>query len=243
MLWAAIVALLRDKANASEILVSLMLVYVAEMVLSYLVYGPWKDPQGYNFPQTINFLTVTQVPKLFNGSRVNIGLVDRAGFGGPLLVVPVPQLFGLPAAGRRPGAGRGAATPASPHARPCGQHRNCCSRAAWPGWPVHSKRPQAAGPAHAARAGGLRLRRHHRGLRRGELHPVGIVFSSILMSMFYIGGELAQSRLGLPKSLTGVIPGAVAVLAAGLRHADPLPHCRTCRGAGWVLAPASAPRP
>jgi ABC-type uncharacterized transport system permease subunit len=34
----------------------------------------------------------------------------------------------------------------------------------------------------------------------GRLHPVGMVFSAILMSMFYIGGELAQSRLGLTKS-------------------------------------------
>ena len=41
----------------------------------------------------------------------------------------------------------------------------------------------------------------------GRLHPLGIVFSAILMSMFYIGGELAQSRLGLPKSLTGVFQG------------------------------------
>ena len=41
----------------------------------------------------------------------------------------------------------------------------------------------------------------------GRLHPVGTVFSAILMSMFYIGGELAQSRLGLPKSLTGVFQG------------------------------------
>jgi general nucleoside transport system permease protein len=41
----------------------------------------------------------------------------------------------------------------------------------------------------------------------GRLHPVGMVFSSLLMSMFYIGGELAQSRLGLPKSLTGVFQG------------------------------------
>jgi ABC-type uncharacterized transport system permease subunit len=41
----------------------------------------------------------------------------------------------------------------------------------------------------------------------GRLHPVGIIFSGILMSMFYIGGELAQSRLGLPKSLTGVFQG------------------------------------
>src|SRR5690606_9787888 len=41
----------------------------------------------------------------------------------------------------------------------------------------------------------------------GRLHPVGIVFSALLMSMFYIGGELAQSRLGLPKSITGVFQG------------------------------------
>ena len=58
MAWAAIVALLRDRFNANEILVSLMLVYVAEQLLSYLVYGPWKDPRGYNFPQTITFLQV-----------------------------------------------------------------------------------------------------------------------------------------------------------------------------------------
>jgi simple sugar transport system permease protein len=41
----------------------------------------------------------------------------------------------------------------------------------------------------------------------GRLHPVGMIFSAILMSMFYIGGEMAQSRLGLPKSLTGVFQG------------------------------------
>ena len=41
----------------------------------------------------------------------------------------------------------------------------------------------------------------------GRLHPVGIVFSSLLLSMFYIGGEMAQSRLGLTKSLTDVFQG------------------------------------
>src|SRR4249920_577643 len=75
MAWAAIVALLRDRFNANEILVSLMLVYVAEQLLNYLVYGPWKDPLGYNFPQTITFLRSTQVPKLFTGFRVNVGVL------------------------------------------------------------------------------------------------------------------------------------------------------------------------
>ena len=41
----------------------------------------------------------------------------------------------------------------------------------------------------------------------GRLHPLGMVLSAALMSMFYIGGELAQSRLGLPKSITGVFQG------------------------------------
>ena len=57
----------------------------------------------------------------------------------------------------------------------------------------------------------------------GRLHPVGMILSAILMSMFYIGGELAQSRLGLPNR-SGRIPGAAAVHATGLRHIDCLPH-------------------
>ena len=75
MLWAGITALLRDRFNANEILVSLMLVYVADMVLSYLVFGPWKDPQGYNFPQSKTFERVTQIPKLIDGMRMNIGVI------------------------------------------------------------------------------------------------------------------------------------------------------------------------
>jgi ABC-type uncharacterized transport system permease subunit len=50
MAWAGITALLRDRFNANEILVSLMLVYVAEQVLSYWSIGPWKDPAGLQLP-------------------------------------------------------------------------------------------------------------------------------------------------------------------------------------------------
>ena len=57
----------------------------------------------------------------------------------------------------------------------------------------------------------------------GRLHPVGILFSALLMSMFYIGGELAQSRLGLPKSLTGVFQG---LLLFTLLACDTLIHYR-----------------
>jgi simple sugar transport system permease protein len=60
----------------------------------------------------------------------------------------------------------------------------------------------------------------------GRLHPVGIVFAAVLMSMFYIGGELAQSRLGLPKSLTGVFQG---ILLFALLACDTLIHYRIRR--------------
>jgi ABC-type uncharacterized transport system permease subunit len=46
MAWAGLTALLRDKFNANEILVSLMLVYVAVQVLGYLVFGPVERPAG-----------------------------------------------------------------------------------------------------------------------------------------------------------------------------------------------------
>ena len=58
----------------------------------------------------------------------------------------------------------------------------------------------------------------------GRLHPVGMVFSAILMSMFYIGGELAQSRLGLPKSLTGVFQGLLLFTLLACDTLDGLPH-------------------
>jgi ABC-type uncharacterized transport system permease subunit len=63
MAWAALTALLRDRFNANEILVSLMLVYVADAAAQLLVFGPWKDPGGYNFPQTKTFEAVTQIPR------------------------------------------------------------------------------------------------------------------------------------------------------------------------------------
>ena len=54
-IWAAMPALLKTRYSVSEVLSSLMLVYVALQVLSYLIGGPWKDPNGHNFPQTPPF--------------------------------------------------------------------------------------------------------------------------------------------------------------------------------------------
>jgi len=65
--WAAIPAWLRTRFNANEILTSLMLTYVAGLLLQYLVIGPWKDPMGFNFPQSRTFHRDTMLPILLEG--------------------------------------------------------------------------------------------------------------------------------------------------------------------------------
>ena len=203
MAWAGVTAWLRDRFHANEILVSLMLVYVATLVLGYLVYGPWKDPAGYNFPQTQNFEKVTQVPRLFAGSRVSIGL--------PLALAGVAALwvflfrtragFALQVGGQAPHAARYAGFSSR--------------RALWLALLTSGGAAGLAGALEVAGPIGQLTPYVPAGYGFaaiivafvGRLHPVGMAFSAVLMSMFYIGGELAQSRLGLPKSLTGVFQG------------------------------------
>ena len=203
MFWAAIVAFLRDRFNANEILVSLMLVYVAEQVLNYFVYGPWKDPAGYNFPQTITFLKPTQVPRLFAGYRVNVGAIGAlfavAAFW--VLLFRTYAGFQLQVGGLAPAAAR---------------YAGFSSRSAlWTALLLSGGMAGLAGGLEVAGPLGQLTPHVPAGYGFaaiivafvGRLHPVGLVFSAILMSMFYIGGELAQSRLGLPQSLTGVFQG------------------------------------
>ncbi len=203
MLWAAIVALLRDRFNAGEILVSLMLVYVAIQLLGYLVYGPWKDPAGYNFPQTRNFDAVTLVPKLMAGSRVNLGTLLALASAALLWVYLFRTKggFAQQVGGLAPAAAR---------------YAGFSSRSAlWIALLVSGGSAGLAGALEVAGPIGQLTPYIPAGYGFaaiivafvGRLHPFGMVLAAILLSMFYIGGELAQSRLGLPKSLSGVFQG------------------------------------
>ncbi len=233
MLWAGLTALLRDRFNANEILVSLMLVYVAVQVLNWLVFGPWKDPGGYNFPQTQTFARVTQVPRLMPGSRVSIGLLIALASAAALWVYLFRTRAGFAqqVGGLAPAAARYAGFSSR--------------RALWVALLVSGG---AAGLAVALEVAGPigQLTPYvpaGYGFAAiivafvGRLHPLGMVFSAVLMSMFYIGGELAQSRLGLPKSLTGVFQG---LLLFALLACDTLLVWRV----RWNRPPAQvAPRP
>src|SRR3979490_1578827 len=74
-LYALIPAICKVRFGASEILTSLMLVYVADLFLDYLVRGPWRDPAGFNFPTTAEFDPVATVPVLIAGGRLHLGAI------------------------------------------------------------------------------------------------------------------------------------------------------------------------
>ncbi len=203
MAWAALVALLRDRCNANEILVSLMLVYVADQILGYLVHGPWMDPDGHNFPQSITFAAVTRIPKLVPGLRAHIGVLIALAAVAVLWagLFRTYRGFALQVGGMAPAAAR---------------YAGFSSRGAlWTALLLSGGMAGLAGGLEAAGPLGQLTPYVSAGYGFaaiivayvGRLHPVGIVFSGLLMSMFYIGGELAQTRLGLPKSLTGVFQG------------------------------------
>jgi simple sugar transport system permease protein len=223
--WAAITAMLRDRFNANEILVSLMLVYVAQQLLNYLVFGPWKDPKGFNFPQTPTFDASTWLPALVSGYRAHVGVVVA------LVLVLVFWVFlfrswrgyQLQVGGLAPAAAR---------------YAGFSSRAAL--WTAFLLSGAMAGLAGAMEvAGPLRQLTPHVSTGYGftaiivafvgRLHPVGIVFSGVLLSMMLIGGELGQSRLGLPNALSGVFQGLLLFL---LLACDTLIHYRV----RWVGA-------
>ena len=74
-LYALIPAICKVRFGASEILTSLMLVYVANFGMDYLVRGPWRDPHGMNFPTTAEFDPVATVPTLIEGGRLHAGAI------------------------------------------------------------------------------------------------------------------------------------------------------------------------
>ena len=73
-LWAAIAGALRASGRVSETISTLLMNYVAILLVNFLVFGPWKDPEGVNYPQTAEFSAGAILPMLGN-TRVHLGLV------------------------------------------------------------------------------------------------------------------------------------------------------------------------
>ncbi len=71
-LWALISAILREKLGTSETLVTLMLNYIAIKWITYLQFGPWKDPAENNMPKIYRFTENSSLPKVFG---IHIGWI------------------------------------------------------------------------------------------------------------------------------------------------------------------------
>jgi ABC-type uncharacterized transport system permease subunit len=209
LVWAGIVAALRAHLHASEILVSLMLTYVAALIVKYLVFGPWQDPAAQNFPLTVSFEDNALFSPLLHyfdfleGTRVNTSLAFT------LVAIPLAWLFmkhsytgfQLRVAGDAPAAARYAG-----HSE---------KRAVWIVLLLSGAAAGLAGVTEVAGPIGQLNDRWTPGYgftaiivaALGRLHPVGIAFASLLMALLYIGGETAQVALQLPKAVSLVFQG------------------------------------
>jgi len=203
MAWASVPAFLRTRFNTNEILVTLMLVYVAQLALSYLVHGPWRDPGGYGFPETALFPDAAMMPLLVEGTRLHAGLLIALAAVVVGWVFMTRSFLGYQM--RVAGLAGGAAQYA-------GFNRK---RMVWIGLLAGGGAAGIAGMSEASGPMGQLLPEFPQGYGFaaiivafvGRLHPLGILLASLLMALLYLGGESAQLELGLPSAVTGVFQG------------------------------------
>ncbi len=203
MLWAAIPALLKTTLDVNEILTSLMLTYVGTLLLSMLVYGPWRDPEGYNFPESRLFEASATLPIILEGTRLHAGalvallavLVFWLVLGRTILGFQVRVIGLAPAAARFAGFST--------------------KRMVWIGFLVGGGLAGLAGMFEVSGPIGQLVPSISPGYGftaiivafLGRLHPIGVALAGLLVALSYLGGENAQIVVGLPEAVTGVFQG------------------------------------
>ena len=202
MLYAAIPALLKVRFGANEILTSLMLVYVAQLMVDYLARGPWRDPQGYNFPDSRPFDEGQVLPTLFGTSiPLSIVFVLVAVVVVAFVMRSTITGFQVRVVGEAPRAGAFA-----------GFSRNHMIILAFL---VSGAFAGLAGICEVAGPiGKLRVSvSPGYGFTAiivaflGRLNPVGALIAGFVLALTFLGGEGAQIMLGLPEQMTRVFQG------------------------------------
>ncbi|MGI9485275.1 MAG: ABC transporter permease [Geminicoccaceae bacterium] len=213
-LWAAIPAFLRTRFNVNEILTSLMLTYVATLLLSALVHGPWRDPDGYNFPESRLFPDAGIMPILLEGTRLHLGAVLAVVTVGAAWFMLSRTMLGfqVKVVGAAPRAARFAGFSNKRMVWFCMLLAGGLAGLAGLGevaGPIGQLVPQIS-PGYGFTAIIVAF--------LGRLHPLGVLFAGLLMALSYLGGENAQIAVGLPTAATGVFQGMLLffVLAADL---------------------------
>lgn len=219
ILWAAIPALLKTAFHANEILVSLMLNYVALLLLEFMVHGPLRDPNGYGFPQSVLFSDSAMLPILIEGTRLHLGVAVA------MIGVAVGWIFLEKSFTGYQIQVAGLAEKAATYA---GFKYN---KLIWIGMLAGGITAGIAGVLEIAGPIGQLLPSVSPGYGYaaiivafvGRLHPGGIFLSSLLMALLYLGGESGQMNLDLPSAVTGIFQG---LLLFYLLAADFLIHYR-----------------
>jgi simple sugar transport system permease protein len=211
MLWASVPAFLKTRFNTNEILVSLMLVYVAQLMVSWLVHGPMMDPDGFNFPQSRMFEESALLPMLVEGTRLNAAFL----FAMSALLVGYIFMnrsflgFQMRVAGNAKNAARYAGFSAK--------------RMIWIGLLAGGGMAGLAGMSEVS--GPMGQLTEHVSNNYGfaaiivafvaRLNPIGIFFASLLMALLYLGGEQAQQYMNLPSSISNVFQGMLLMFLLG----------------------------
>jgi general nucleoside transport system permease protein len=201
MAWAAIPALLRTRFNTNEILVSLMLTYVATLLLASLIHGPLRDPDGFNFPESRIFQT--SLPVIIEGTRAHIGFPIALALAVVAWVLMQRHMLGyqLRVLGQAPKAARFGGFSGD--------------KLVWLSFMISGGCAGLAGLFEAAGPVGQLVPAIPVGYGftaivvafLGRLHPGGIVLAGLLLALTYIGGETAQIALSLPSATTSVFQG------------------------------------
>lgn len=211
MAWAFIPALLRHRFATNEILVSLMLTYVASALLSWLVHGPWRDPDGFNYPQTAIFPSYAMLPVLVEGYRVNVSIFITAAAVAAAWIFGERTFLGYkmrvggdaPSAARYAGFGEG--------------------QSIWVGMLIGGAAAGIAGMTEAAGPLGQLSPQISPGYGFaaiivafvGRLNPIGIALAGLLLSLLYLGGENAQMALDMPSAVTRIFQGVLLFFLLG----------------------------
>ena len=207
MAWAAVPALLRNRFGVNEILTSLMLVYVAQYLLDWLVRGPWRDPHGYNFPESAEFAGWHALPTLGLG-RVHLGAAFAVIAVVVLFVFMSRTLkgFEIRVSGESPRAGGfgGFSRPATVWfcfalSGGLAGLAGICEVAG----PVGQLQPMIS-PGYGFTAIIVAF--------LGRLNPIVVLLAGIVLGISYLGGEAVQVELRISDKTAQVFQGTLLFL-------------------------------
>src|SRR5258707_450690 len=202
-LYALIPAICKVRFGASEILTSLMLVYVADLLLDYLVRGPWRDPGGFNFPTTAEFDPVATVPVLIEGGRLHLGAIIAL-----FVVAAATVLLGRTIKGFEIRV-VGAAPRAARFGGVNSHHLVLLAFAAAGALGGLAGIIEVAGPVGHLQPGispGYGFTAIIVAFL-GRLNPIGILIAGLFLALTFIGGEQAQIAMKIPLDVTKVFQG------------------------------------